>query len=65
MITKTRGITLNESPNRGSAQAAIFSLRQGLSVPFQMYTDEFMREYLNDEDYAFWLEKKAESEASH
>ena len=55
---------MNESPNSGSAQAAIFSLRQGLSVPFQMYSDEFMREYLNDEDYAFWLEMKSASKIS-
>lgn len=64
MITRDHRINLNESPNSGSAQAAIFSLRQGLSVPFQMYSDEFMREYLNDEDYAFWLEMKSASKIS-
>ncbi len=64
MIAKTHGITLNEDPNRGSAETAIRLLRQGKEVVFKMYSDEFMREYLDDEDYTFWLEKKAESEAS-
>lgn len=62
MIAKTHGITLNESPNRGSAETTIRLLRQGYDVNFKMRSDEFMREYLDDEDYAFWLKKKAESE---
>ena len=64
MTIKAHGITLNEDPNKGSAETTIWMLRQGHDVNFQMRSDEFMREYLNDEDYAFWLEKKAASKAS-
>lgn len=63
MMAEEIRISLSEDPNRGSAQAAIFGLRQGHDVRFEMYSDEFMRAYLSDEDYAFWIKKKAEYEA--
>lgn len=64
MIAHSHGITLNEDPNKGSAETTIWLLRHGKEVNFKMRSDEFMREYLDDEDYAFWLEKKAASKMS-
>ena len=49
--------------NKRSDEGLIFLLKQGREIHFEPYSDEFMREYLNDEDYAFWLQKKTESEA--
>lgn len=65
MIAHSRGITLSEDPNKGSAETTIRLLRQGYDVNFQIRSDEFMREYLNDEDYTFWLKMKAASKESN
>lgn len=61
-MQSNRTYRLDGSINKRSAEGAVFLLRQGYDVHFEVYSDAFMHEFLSEEDYAFWLKKKAERE---
>lgn len=61
-MTETAKYRLDGDCGRRSAEGQVFLLRQGHGVNFQMNSDEFMREHLDDVDYAFWRKKKEECE---
>lgn len=57
-----KNFSVGEDWNRSSALGAFRALLKGNDHNgdlFRMYTDEFMREYLLPEDFAYWLECKA------
>lgn len=55
------GFTCNDDPGRGSALAALSALCRGDSRNgdiFIMYSDDFMKRYLEPDDYQFWIDQK-------
>lgn len=58
MIGLTAGITGDPTLDKRVVAATIDELRTGKTIALKMYTDDYIREYASEEDYAFWVSEK-------
>ena len=50
--------SIDDSYDAAAVDIAISALRNGDSHYLLMYSDDYIRQYANDEDYDFWISEK-------
>lgn len=56
---------MNDSLDVLAVSLTIEKIRDGESRYLRMYSDEYVRQFANDDDYAFWLSEKAKHSKTH